>query len=58
MGLEYDQFIKAAAAKKKEILRLSRKGVSQTKIAERMGLSRQRVHQVIKSDQREKELRK
>ena len=50
MGHEYDQFMKAATAKRNHVLRLNRKGISQTEIAEKVGVSRQRVHQIIKAE--------
>jgi len=49
MGHEYDQFMKAAAAKRRQVLRLHQKKVPQTEIAERVGVSRQRVNQIIKT---------
>lgn len=54
MGTEYQAFMKAAAERRKAILRLSRKGMTQGDIAKKMGLSRQRVHQIIKDSERPK----
>lgn len=51
MGIEYQQYRKAAADRKKAILRLNKKGVSHKDIAAKIGVSRQRVHQIIQESQ-------
>lgn len=51
MGTEYQQFMKAAAERRKQILRLNKKGLTQGAIAKQLGLSRQRVHQIIRQEE-------
>ena len=54
MSKEYETFMREAAKRRAAIMRLHRKEVSQTEIAKRLGMSRQRVHQVINQSKKDK----
>ena len=46
--MDYLDFIQAFAVRNREIVRLHKRGVSQSDIARRYNLSRQRIHKIIK----------
>lgn len=54
MLTKYEIFLRDAAKKRAAIIRLHMKEVPQADIAKRLGISRQRVHQIIQQAKKDK----
>jgi transcriptional regulator len=46
----HQRFMKEAAARRRQILKLTQKGVSQAEIARRVGVTRERIRQIVKAE--------
>ena len=49
--MDYLDFIREFAKRNREIVRLHKRGVSQSDIARRYNLSRQRIHKIVRGGQ-------
>jgi hypothetical protein len=47
MGIKYEQRLKESAAMKREVMKLLRRRYKQTEIAVMLGISKQRVNQIV-----------
>lgn len=52
--MNYTRFLRAAARRRRQIVEMHAAGKSQSEIARQLGLSRQRVHQIIRPQVKEK----
>lgn len=50
--MNYTRFLRAAARRRKAIIAMHAAGKTQSEIARQLGLSRQRVHQIINPQKR------